>query len=133
MQSKGRSKIFPLKIVFPGIVTPSRNQLDRWQRMGYYSNIQRSKKTYWNILLLCNAHDDKYKAKPKEKRGVDFYSYRPRKLDDDNLSGGMKYFRDTLEDMGLIWRDSPSYLEANYYQQTDGKDPRTEIIIYLWS
>jgi len=126
------NKIFPLKIVFPGIVTPSRNQLDRWQRMGYYSNIQKSKKTYWNILLLCNAHDDKYKAKPKEKRGVDFYSYRPRKLDDDNLSGGMKYFRDTLEDMGLIWRDSPTYLEAKYYQYTDGKNPRTEIVIYLW-
>ena len=125
------NKIFPLKIVMPGIITPSRNQLDRWQRMGYYSNIQKSKKTYWNILLLCNAHDDKYKAKPKEKRGVDFYSYRPRKLDDDNLSGGMKYFRDTLEDMGLIWRDSPTYLEAKYYQYTDGKDPRTEIVIYL--
>ena len=38
---------------------------------------------------------------------------------------------DTLERMGLIWRDSEDYLEAKYYQYTDGKDPRTEVIIYL--
>jgi len=48
-----------------------------------------------------------------------------------NLVAGFKYLEDQLQRMGLIWRDSPSYLEANYYQQTDGKDPRTEIIISL--
>ena len=125
------NKIFPLKIVFPGIVTPSQNQIARWLQYEYYRIIQ-IKKDYWNMLLLCNAHDDKYKAKPKEKRRVAFYSYRPKKTDRTNLIAGMKYLEDMLERMGLIWNDSEDYLEAKYYQYTDSKNPRTEVVIYLW-
>jgi len=121
---------FPLKIVMPGVVTPSQNQIARWLQYEYYRIIQ-MKKTYWNMLLLAAAHEDKYKAKPEEKRIVHFYSYRPRKIDSDNLSGGMKYLRDQLEQMGLIWKDSPRYLKSKYFQYTDTKKPRTEIIIYL--
>jgi len=121
---------FPLKIVLPGIITPSQNQVARFLKYEYYRIIQ-MKKTYWNMLLLAAAHEDKYKAKPEEKRIVHFYSYRPRKIDSDNLSGGMKYLRDQLEQMGLIWRDSEKYLESKYFQYTDTKKPRTEIIIYL--
>ena len=36
--------------------------------------------------------------------------------------------RDTLESMGLIYRDSPQYLEALYKQET-GQPVRTEITI----
>ena len=125
------AKYFPLKIVMPGIVTPSQNQIVQWQRMRYYSNIQQAKKSYWNMLLLCNAHEDKYKARPGERRKVAFYSVRPRKIDKTNLIAGMKYLEDTLEDMGLIWRDSPKFLESTYFQYTDRKNQRTEIIIYL--
>jgi len=124
------AKYFPLKIVLPGIITPSQNQIARFLQYEYYRIIQ-IKKDYWNMLLLCNAHEEKYKAKPGEKRIVHFYSYRPRKIDSDNLSGGMKYLRDQLQNMKLIWNDSEKYLEAKYYQYTDGKDPRTEIVIYL--
>jgi len=124
------NKLFPLKIVFPGIVTPSQNQIARWLQYEYYRIIQ-IKRDYWNMLLLCNAHDDKYKAKPKERRRVAFYSYRPRRIDSDNLSGGMKYLRDQLQNMKLIWNDSEKYLEAKYYQYTDKASPRTEITIYL--
>jgi len=125
------AKYFPLKIELPGIVTPSQNQIARWQRAGYYSNIQRLKITYWNVLLLCNAHEEKYKASPGEKRIVHYYSFRPRKIDRVNLIAGFKYLEDTLEDMGLIWRDSPKFVESRFCQETDGKNPRTEIIIYL--
>ena len=125
------NRIFPLKIVFPGIVTPSQNQIARWLQYEYYRIIQ-IKKDYWNMLLLCNAHDDKYKAKPKEKRIVHYYSYRPRKTDVVNLVAGFKYLEDQLQRMGLVWRDSPTYLEAKYYQYTDSKNPRTEVVIYLW-
>ena len=85
------------------------------------------------MLLLCNAHDEKYKAKPKERRIVHYHSYRPRKTDVVNLVAGFKYLEDQLQRMGLIWRDSPTYLEAKYYQYTDGKNPRTEVVIYLMS
>jgi len=125
-----KNKLFPLKIVLPGIVTPSQNQIARWLQYEYYKIIE-MKKDYWNMLLLAAAHEEQYKAKPEEKRIVHFYSYRPRKIDSDNLSGGMKYLRDQLERMGLVWRDSPKYLESKYFQYTDAKNPRTEIVIYL--
>jgi len=83
------------------------------------------------MLLLCNAHEEQYKVIPGERRRVEFHSYRPRKIDDDNLNGGFKQVRDVLEDMGLIWRDSPKFLDAEYYQYTDRKNQRTEIIIHL--
>ena len=124
------AKYFPLKIVLPGIITPSQNQIARFLQYEYYRIIQ-IKKDYWNMLLLCNAHEDKYKAKPKERRRLAIYSYRPRKIDKDNLIAGSKYLIDTLEDMKLIYRDSEKYLEAKYYQYTDSTNPRTEIIIYL--
>jgi len=114
----------------PEIVTPSQNQIARWLQYEYYRIIQ-IKKDYWNMLLLCNAHDEIYKAKPKERRIVHYYSYRPRKTDVVNLVAGFKYLEDQLQRMGLIWRDSPTYLEAKYYQYTDKANPRTEIIIYL--
>jgi len=98
----------------------------------YYKIIQ-IKKDYWNMLLLCNAHEDKYKVIPGEKRAITFRSYRTRRIDSDNLVAGAKYFMDTLEDMGLIWRDSPKFLDATYFQYTDGTNPRTELIIYLWA
>jgi len=97
-----KNKLFPLKIVLPGIVTPSLNQVSRFLQYEYYKIIE-MKKDYWNMLLLAAAYEDKYKAKPDEKRIVHFYSYRPRKIDSDNLSGGMKYLRDQLEKMGLVW------------------------------
>jgi len=125
-----KNKLFPLKIVLPGIVTPSLNQVSRFLQYEYYKIIE-MKKDYWNMLLLAAAYEDKYKAKPDEKRIVHFYSYRPRKIDSDNLSGGMKYLRDQLEKMGLVWRDSPKYLESKYFQYTDAENPRTEIVIYL--
>lgn len=124
------NKLFPLKIVLPGIVTPSQNQIAKWLQFEYYKIIQ-VKKDYWNMLLLCNAHDEKYKAKRKEKRIVHYHSYRPRKIDKVNLVAGYKYLEDQLQKMGLIWRDSPKYLEAKYYQHTERENPRTEVIIYL--
>ena len=124
------NKLFPLKIVMPGIVTPSQNQIARWLQYEYYKIIN-MKKDYWNTLLLARAHEDKYKAKPEEKRRVHFHSYRPRKIDRVNLIAGYKYLEDTLQNMGLIWRDSEKYLESKYYQYADAKNPRTEIIIYL--
>jgi hypothetical protein len=124
------NKHFPLKIELPGIATPSQNEIARWLQYEYYRILQ-MKGDCWNMLLLCNADDEKYMAKPGEKRIVHFYSYRSRKIDPGNLVGGMKYLVDSLQNMGLIWRDSEKYLEAKYYQYKDKENPRTEIIIYL--
>ena len=114
----------------PGIITPSQNQLNRFLQYEYYRIIQ-MKKDYFNLLLLARADKNIYKAKPEEKRIVHFHSYRSRKIDRVNLVGGFKYLEDQLEKMGLIWRDSPIFLESKYYQYTDAENPRTEIVIYL--
>jgi len=117
-----------IQIIMPGIVTPSGNEFKRWLRVNAYWRFGQIKKDYHNMLLLCNAHDEKYKVKGKEKRKVSFYSFRERLLDDDNLSEGFKYLRDKLIEFKLIYNDSPKYLEPWYEQKID-KPLRTEIII----
>jgi len=74
------------------------------------------------------GNDLKFKAKWEEKRKVTFISYRKRLMDKGNLIGGMKQLLDALEKLGLIFFDSPAYLEDRYFQ-FKGKPERTEIII----
>jgi len=64
------------------------------------------------------------------KRKVIFTSYRSRRLDSDNLSGGLKYLRDTLKDVRLIYDDSPRWLKAEYRQEIDSKSHRVEVEIF---
>jgi hypothetical protein len=118
---------FPVKIIMP-ILTPTANELNRLRWARNWKAIKQMKHDYFNLLLLCGAHEEIYRARPREKRRVTFCSFRPRLLDSDNLAGGFKYLRDTLESMGLIYRDSPRYLEASYKQET-GQPVRTEILI----
>ncbi len=87
------------------------------------------KRNYGWELIAVNAHDDEYKVEWGEKRKVHFISYRVRLLDDDNLIGGFKAMRDCLEDMKLIFMDSPEYLISKYEQFLDPANPRTEIRI----
>jgi len=117
-----------IQIIMPGIVTPSGNEFKRWLRVGLYWKFGQIKKNYHNMLLLCNAHDEKYKIKSKRKRRVTFYSFRGRLIDDDNLSEGFKYLRDKLIEFKLIYDDSPKYLDARYEQRLD-TPLRTEIVI----
>ena len=117
-----------IKILMPGIITPSGNEFKRWLRVGLYWKFGQIKKDYHNILLLCDAHNEKYRVKNKDKRRVAFYSFRERLLDDDNLSEGFKYLRDKLIEFKLIYEDSPKYLDARYKQRQD-KPLRTEITI----
>ncbi len=117
-----------IKILMPGIITPSGHEFKRWLRVGLYWKFAEIKKNYHNMLLLCDAHNEKYKVKNKDKRRVTFYSFRKRLLDDDNLSEGFKYLRDKLIEFKLIYEDSPKYLDTKYKQKID-TPLRTEIII----
>ena len=66
----------------------------------------------------------------KGKRSVCITIWRKRLLDKDNLVGGCKQIIDVLKDLGLIYDDSPKYLDLKVEQNLCGKDNKyTEIII----
>lgn len=118
-----------IKVELPGIITPSNNVILRWKANRHFSNIKALKKMYWDMLHLCKAHYNIYQVEPEQKRIVVFRSFRKRLLDHDNLVGGCKYLLDTLEKIGLIYKDSPRYIEVSYFQQKC-KHERTEIYLY---
>lgn len=75
-------------------------------------------------------HLRKYRSKPKkakEKRYVQITSLRKRKLDMDNLIGGCKGLVDALKKHDLIVDDSPKWIEVDYSQEIESKNPRTVI------
>ena len=118
-----KGKPFPLLIVLP-LVTPSNNRL---LRMHYFAR-KKQKETCLKWLIAAGAKDLRFQAL-EEKRVVEIHSFRKRRLDPDNLIGGMKLLIDSLCDVGLIWDDSPKYLDLTVIQETERKNPRTEIKI----
>jgi len=71
-----------------------------------------------------------YLHPPKQrKRKVIITSYRKRLLDKDNLYAGAKLLVDALKKAGLIWDDSPKWINLEVKQAVDGKNPRTEVVI----
>lgn len=118
-------KNFPLRIILP-FVTLSENRLLRM----HWAARKAKQQEYLAYLTVAGAYDRRFFAGEKEKRTVEIYSYRKRRIDPDNLIGGMKPLIDCLRKMKLIWDDSPKYLDLTVVQETDGKDPRTEIVIY---
>lgn len=92
-----------------------------WARKRY--NVDWAQEIYIEYLR-------KYRCKPKKalgKRFVKITSLRTRKLDIDNLIGGCKGLVDALKKHDLIVDDSPKWIEVEYKQETDGKNPRTVI------
>lgn len=115
-----------LKIILPGVVTPSNNELLKMHHMAVHR--LKGESVCW--LKSTGAHDQKYKVKPGEKRRVEFSSFRHNKLDTGNLAGGFKKLEDALVEIGLLVDDSEKYAEITYSQKIDRKAPRTEILIF---
>ena len=122
-----------IKITIPGL-SPSRNETDKWTAKRQFWRKRDLKVAYsWEI---CADLDSKgiylqdIQVTAPVKRKVIFTSYRSRRLDSDNLSGGLKYLRDTLKDVRLIYDDSPRWLKAEYRQQIDSKNHRVEVEIF---
>ena len=61
------------------------------------------------------------------KYNIKILSYRKRLLDYDNLVSGCKSLLDAMIDEGLIYDDSPDYIEAQY-KQYKSKELHTIII-----
>lgn len=102
-------------------MSQSRNQLDsmHWAERHRQSKI-------WDMEVKIikarqNWEDRMYKQK------VIITSYRKRKLDADNLSGGLKSCLDSLVKNKLLVDDRPEWVEIEYKQEIDSKNVRTTI------
>ena len=122
-----------IKITIPGL-SPSRNETDKWTAKRQFWRKRKLKEIYgWQIFADLNSQRidlENIQVTAPVKRKVIFTSFRSRRLDKDNLSGGLKYLCDVLVDMRLINNDSPKWLDAKYYQKIDSKNHRVEVEIF---
>ena len=114
------------KITIP-VITPSLNEL---LKMHYHdkTKLKGSHKAH----VRGSIHDMGMKItrmrKPR-KRSMEIRCFRAKLLDVDNLIGGTKLLTDAIKEVGLIWDDSPEYIDSRVTQLKDKYDPRTEIFI----
>ena len=80
------------------------------------------------LLAILDETIGVKKGEQKKVKAV-ITSYRKRLLDTDNLYSGIKPLGDALKKAGLIWDDSPKWINLKARQIVDSKNPRTEIVI----
>ena len=122
-----------IKITIPGL-SPSRNETDKWTAKRQFWRKKKLKQLYWWQIfanLRLNGIDlENIQVTAPVKRKVIFTSFRSRRLDEANLSGGLKHLCDVLTEMRLIHNDGPKWLEDYYKQEIDSKDHRVEVEIF---
>ena len=110
-----------LKIDLP---IQSRNKFEGW----HWRKKNRYRKAWQlHIWAACNGKPPKA-AGPME---VKITSFRPRLLDQDNLSGGCKGLLDAMKRLGMLVDDDPENVKVAYTQhlarKRDGIKPHTLI------
>ena len=86
-------------------------------------------KQNWEKFLYEEFKNDKFE-KVKEMRTVIIISVRSRELDFGNFVGGAKPVLDILQDLNILYNDSPKWLRDYYFQEIDRKKEKTIIIIF---
>ena len=104
------------------IKVESRNKLDRQ----HWAVKRKAKQTY-QLFIRNQMRLKKIKAAEQKKYKLVILSYRKKKLDVDNLYGGIKNLLDALVDEGFIFDDSPDYIDLNVAQYI-AKEYQTIII-----
>ena len=118
-----------IELVCPGLVTPSNNTLineTKWKKG------PRRKEYLWAIKSAqLVAKRAGVRVWPPLGAFVDMtiISYRPRKIDHNNLAGGAKQLIDAVVSNEIITDDSPKYCRNHYEQHTDRANPRTIVVI----
>jgi hypothetical protein len=94
----------------------------------HHQAVKRLRDQYTTILRShANAVS---RAKPGQFRKVWIERRGVREIDHDNLVGGCKPLLDALERSGLIWRDSPRFLQVQYSQsKTTAKRASTLVVV----
>lgn len=106
-------------------IPPSLNQ---YLRMHWAVKRKLRVKYHWELLSCLSVMSWEQKPKQKTpKASVKISVFRPRRLDQDNLTGGLKPLIDAMRDVGLIRDDSPRWLDLIVRQEKDSITPRVEI------
>ena len=108
-------------------LTPSNNVL---LRMHYMARHLLNTIWLWEVTaaaqeayMICPCSIGKY------KRAVKVVSYRKRRLDPDNFTGGLKPLIDALKKRYFIYDDHEKYIDLQPEQVVDKDNQRTEVII----
>jgi len=112
-----------LRIVLP-LCTPSLNELMRRTGRFLSRDIRKWVRERAFALLIQTSPLNRATA----RRKIKFTSYRVKKLDDDNLRGGIKPVVDGLVDLGLLHDDSPAWATFEYEQVLVPQSERRTVI-----
>lgn len=81
----------------------------------HWSRGHRDKKLWLqHLFAACSGN---YPQANGRRMRVTITSYRPRKLDSDNMNGGCKKLLDAMKTLGMIVDDSPKWIEAEFRQE----------------
>lgn len=107
------------------LVFPSLNQLKGNTKVGYA--YRRWRREFEGALA---NHGLPTATCPRRVTVTRWYGKRKRAYDTANLSGGSKPLMDTLVNYGILYDDSPTWLEVHFHQRPspDGVD-RIELLI----
>ena len=82
------------------------------------------------LTVAVRAQTLKPVKREQMKKCVTITLYRKgRRFDQDNAFGAVKPLVDALRELGLIWNDSPKWLDLGVAQRLDHRNPRVEIEI----
>ena len=106
---------------------PSLNRLERM----HWAVKKKLRKTFAQELHHAWWESgDPVKDGPRKMRLTTTIYWKTRRLDEDNAMGSLKIIIDAMRDVGLVYRDSPKWLEVKKpIQKLDHKSPRVEIEI----
>lgn len=106
---------------------PSANKRERM----HWAARERLNNTILTEIWVEKLNQGIFAGEPeKKKKSVTVTIYhRTRRFDEDNISA-IKPVLDALRKLGLIYNDSPKWLDLSVVQEIDHKNPRTEIEIH---
>lgn len=121
-----------MKIIIPGVIPPSPNELRRKYRNPHaYARLRQS----WeqSIFILTKNEDRKTlrNAAPNNRMVVKMVFYHSRQFDPDNLAGCQKPILDALKRLGYIHDDRAEWLrlEPPRWSPAPRNQSKTEIDI----
>lgn len=86
-------------------------------------------KNLWRNVINLDLAGCSFK-RVAERRTIIIISVRSRLLDRVNLAQGAKPILDILQDLNVIYNDSPHWLDDWYFQEIFSENQRTEILIF---
>lgn len=122
-----------MKILIPGMVPPSPNEL--WRKYRHPHAYRRLRDSWRQAIVGMTWPSDRTTLRnsgQKSRMTVQLTIHNSRRYDEDNLQGCQKPVLDALKNLGYIHDDSPQWLSllSPIYLPSTRKAKRTEIQIF---